>query len=152
VSGRTSVALSFLAQMDPGWKGLLLDRCRKYIRSRVRGSHWRRSDATPLGALRSRAKHASNEKHVTSFCPRNISCPPLRKKGLHGGGFGPLPRSEVNGLSEAVTGLLRPEAIAPRCAEPQRRVRQKQETFEAQYRHTSTPVFDLRTLPSRGQG
>jgi hypothetical protein len=33
---------------------------------------------------------------------------------------------------------LRPEAIAPRCAEPQRRVRQKQETFEAQYRHTST--------------
>jgi recombination protein RecA len=38
----------------------------------------------------------------------------------------------------AVTGLLRPEAIAPRCAEPQRRVRQKHETFEAQYRHTST--------------
>jgi hypothetical protein len=62
--------------------------------------------------------------------PEKYLIPSPHKKGLHDGGFGPLPRSEVNGLSE--------EAIAPRCAEPQRRVRQTQETFEAQYQHTST--------------
>jgi len=46
------------------------------------------------------------------------------KQGLHGGGFGPHPRSEANGLSQPVGELL-----APRCAEPQRRAPKKQETF-----------------------
>jgi RecA/RadA recombinase len=32
--------------------------------------------------------------------------PPPIKKGLHGGGFGPHPRTEVNGLSSAVRNLL----------------------------------------------
>ena len=70
--------------------------------------------------------------------PEKKLIPPSAKKGLHGGGFGPHPRSEVNGLPEAVTGLLRPDTMAPRCAEPARRVRQKQEIFEGQYRHTFT--------------
>ncbi|MEI9979868.1 MAG: hypothetical protein WDN23_12895 [Edaphobacter sp.] len=39
------------------------------------------------------------------------------KKGLHGGGCGGHPRNEVKGLSNAVSGLRHPEAIAPRCAE-----------------------------------
>jgi recombination protein RecA len=56
--------------------------------------------------------------------------PPTIRKGLHGGGFGPHPRTEAKGLSQAVSGLLRPEAIAPRCAEPQRSVRPKREVFE----------------------
>src|SRR5882757_4040849 len=43
--------------------------------------------------------------------------PPPAKKGLHGGGFGSHPRNEVRGLSDAVSGLLRPETIAPRCVE-----------------------------------
>lgn len=51
------------------------------------------------------------------------------KKGLHGGGCGGHPRNEVKGLPDAVSGLLRREAIAPRCAEPQRRVRSVRETF-----------------------
>jgi recombination protein RecA len=50
-------------------------------------------------------------------------------KGLHGEGCGGHPRGEVKGLADAVGGLLRPEAIAPRCAEPQRRVRPERETF-----------------------
>lgn len=33
-----------------------------------------------------------------------------------------------------MSGLLRPEAIAPRCAEPQRRVREKRENFDPSYR------------------
>jgi len=50
-------------------------------------------------------------------------------KGLHGGGCGGHPRGEVKGLADAVGGLLQPEAIAPRCAEPQRRARPERETF-----------------------
>lgn len=62
--------------------------------------------------------------------PEKYLVPAPVKKGLHGGGGGPHPRNEVKGLSEAVGGLLRPEAIAPRCAEPQRRIRQEREVFE----------------------
>jgi recombination protein RecA len=64
--------------------------------------------------------------------PDKSLVPPPIKKGLHGGGFGPHPRGEAKGLSDAVTGLLQPEAIAPRCAEPQRRVRQERTVFEPQ--------------------
>jgi recombination protein RecA len=55
--------------------------------------------------------------------PEKYLIPPLTKKGLHGGGFGGHPRNETRGLPEAVTGLLRPEAVAPRCAEPQPKIR-----------------------------
>jgi recombination protein RecA len=51
-------------------------------------------------------------------------------KGLHGGGCGGHPRGEVKGMEAAVSGLLRPEAIAARCAEPQRRVRVERAVFE----------------------
>jgi recombination protein RecA len=51
------------------------------------------------------------------------------KHGLHGGGCGGHPRNETKGLSEAVSGLLRPESFAPRCAEPQRRARVEREAF-----------------------
>jgi RecA/RadA recombinase len=61
--------------------------------------------------------------------PEQYFVPPAIKKGLHGGGFGPHPRNEIKGLSDAVDGLLRPEAIAPRCAEPQRRVKLEREVF-----------------------
>ena len=56
--------------------------------------------------------------------------PPPTKKGLHGGGFGSHPRNEVKGLSNAVSGLLKPEAFAPRCAGPQRRECPEKESFE----------------------
>jgi recombination protein RecA len=62
--------------------------------------------------------------------PEKYLIPPPAKKGLHGGGFGPHPRGEVKGLSDAIGGLLRSEAIAPRCAEPQRREHRPKETFE----------------------
>ncbi len=73
--------------------------------------------------------------------PEKYLVPPVAKKGLHGGGFGPHPRTEANGLSEAVRGLLRPEAIEPRCAEPKRRVHPKAEIFEPNLRQSSTNVI-----------
>lgn len=54
------------------------------------------------------------------------------KKGLHGGGCGGHPRNEVRGLPGAVSKLFQPEATAPQCAEPQRRIRPEPETFTPQ--------------------
>jgi hypothetical protein len=62
--------------------------------------------------------------------PEKYLIPPPIKKGLHGGGFGPHPRNEVKGLSDAVGGFLKVEVTAPRCAEPQRRIKPEQKIFE----------------------
>jgi recombination protein RecA len=66
--------------------------------------------------------------------PDKYLIPAPTKKGLHGGGFGPHPRNEVKGLSGAVSSFLRPETIAPRCAEPQPRGRWEPEVFEPNLR------------------
>ena len=42
--------------------------------------------------------------------------PPPTKQGLHGGGCGAHPRTEVKGLSEAISSLLRADLTAPRSA------------------------------------
>jgi recombination protein RecA len=76
--------------------------------------------------------------------PDKYLLPAQTKKGLHGGGFGPHPRGEAKGLSRAVSGLLRPETIAPRCAEPQRRVRERQSTFEPSYQQS--PMRGLQSM------
>lgn len=59
--------------------------------------------------------------------PKKCFVPPPVTKGLHGGGFGPHPRTEVKGVAEAVSELLRPEALTPRCASPQQRIRPERE-------------------------
>ena len=45
------------------------------------------------------------------------------------------------GLPEALSGLLRPEAIAPRCAEPQRRVLEPRGTFAPQPQPRTHSIF-----------
>jgi hypothetical protein len=70
----------------------------------------------------------------TFSLPEKYMVAPPTKKGLHGGGFGPHPRSEIKGLSGAVSGFLRSETIAPRCAEPQHRVRRESDVFEPNLR------------------
>jgi len=60
------------------------------------------------------------------------------KKGLHGGGCGGHPRNEIRGLPQAISGLLGPEAIAPRCAEPQRGVRKEREIIAPQTKPGAT--------------
>jgi hypothetical protein len=74
---------------------------------------------------------------------------PPTKKGLHGGGFGSHPRNEVNGLSSAVSGLLRPEAFAPRCAEPQRKERPAMEIFEPSTQRIAVKHSETATLSNR---
>ena len=62
--------------------------------------------------------------------PERFLVAPTAKHGVHGGGCGGHPRGEVKGLPEAVSGLLRPEALAPRCAEPLPRRKPEQKTFQ----------------------
>jgi len=120
-SGRTSLALSFIAQVTRtgsvcAWvdagdalqpesaaaAGVDLERL-LWVRCGV---------AEKSSTAVSEAKFRLPEKYLEHA--------PV-KKGLHGGGFGPHPRTEVKGMSEAVGNFLRPEAVGPRCAEPQPR-------------------------------
>jgi len=63
--------------------------------------------------------------------PDKYLVPRPAKQGLHGGGFGSHPRGEPKGLSGAVSGLLNPQSFAPRCAEPQLRLREENPSFIA---------------------
>lgn len=150
-SGRTSLALSFLAQMTQAEKvcawidvsdtldpesaaavGVDLSRL-LWVRCGVQ-------TATPVKPSTQR----------TFSLPQKYLVAPPAKKGLHGGGFGSHPRNEVKGLSGALNSLLKPEAFAPRCAEPQRSERPERQTFEPSAqrvtaKHGSTPT--LRNKP-----
>jgi hypothetical protein len=129
-SGRTSLALSFLAQMTQAAKvcawidvsdtldpesaaatGIDLSRL-LWVRCGVRT-----------------VSHARSAQRTFSLPEKYLVAPPA-KKGLHGGGFGSHPRNEVKGLSSAVGGLLKPKAFAPRGAQPQHKERLSEETFE----------------------
>ncbi|MFL6304627.1 MAG: recombinase RecA [Candidatus Sulfotelmatobacter sp.] len=57
----------------------------------------------------------------TFVIPEKYFAPPPIKKGLHGGGFGSHPRDEIKGISNAVSGLFRTEATIPHCVELQRK-------------------------------
>jgi hypothetical protein len=71
--------------------------------------------------------------------PEKYLVPKPIKRGLYGGGFGPHPRTEVRGLSEAVGDLFQANAIAPCCAEPQRRPHPEQVTADSSL-HSVTPA------------
>jgi recombination protein RecA len=55
---------------------------------------------------------------------------PPTKRGLHGRGFGPHPRNEQKGISNAVGDLFLPSGTTPRCAEPQGSIGRDAERFE----------------------
>jgi hypothetical protein len=128
-SGRTSIALSFLARMtreervcawidvsdelDPASAAAAGVDLRRLL--------WLRCGVTPTTARPASYQFELPEKYLGA---------PVAKKGLHGGGFGSHPRQEIKGLSNAVRELLEAKAITPRCAEPQHRAHCSQETVE----------------------
>ena len=128
-SGRTSLTLSFLARvtregMAAAWvdvtdsfdpesaaaAGVDLDRV-LWVRC---------GSATPKPVSPAAYRFALPEKYLV---PRQAM------KGLHGGGCGGHPRGEVKGLAQAVSGLLRPDVITPRCADAPPRVKREREVF-----------------------
>ena len=75
------------------------------------------------------ASHAKAEHRPFSISKGYFN-PPAVKKGLHGGGFGPHPRTEAKGLSKAVSGLLDTAPFTPRCAEPHHKPRPQRKIFK----------------------
>jgi recombination protein RecA len=132
-SGRTSLALSFVSQMTQAGKvcawvdvsNALDPESAAAMGVDLSRLLWVRCGVSP--SLNTQSVSTSTDGFTL---PEKYLIPPPVKKGLHGGGFGPHPRNEVKGLSDAVSGFLRLEATAPRCAEPQRRIKPEREEFE----------------------
>lgn len=145
-SGRTAVALSFVSQLTHAgrvcaWVDVSDALCPESAAAAgIELAHflWVRCGA-------------SNTKPSAEYrfsLPDKYLIPSPAKRGLHGGGCGGHPRGETKGLPEALHGLLRPEAIAPRCAEPQRRARAERETFAPQLQ-TSPRQANVRVSPCK---
>jgi len=112
-SGRTSVALSFLAQMtQAGRICCWIDVSNTFdpASAAAIGVDLTRLLWVRCGVAQTRVQRGARN----FFLPEKYLIPHPAKKELHCGGFGPHPRSEVNGLSEGEGGLLRPEAIPVR--------------------------------------
>lgn len=129
-SGRTSLALSFLARITQAGR----------VAAWIDGSDGLDPEsAAAAGVDLTRllwvrcgvgARHMPTGGETDFRLPEKFLVPAAVKKGLHGGGFGPHPRTEIKGIAGAVGELLRPEALAPRCAEAQPRVKRERETCE----------------------
>jgi len=78
--------------------------------------------------------------------PEKYLAPRIPKKGLHGGGFGPHPRTEITGLSNAVGDLLQP-SLGPRCVEPLRKPRVQQQSFELDMQKAESRKVTKRSEP-----
>lgn len=127
-SGRTSLALSFIAGITrTGRVAAWIDV----------SDAWDPESAASAGVELSRVlwircgyplKSSIECSRETFRVPDQCLVAPPSKKGLHGGGFGPHPRTEAKGLPNAVSELFRPSAIAPRCAEPQPRMKPERES------------------------
>ncbi|HEY1575686.1 MAG TPA: recombinase RecA [Terracidiphilus sp.] len=127
-SGRTSAAISFLARATQAAKVCAwIDVSNAFDPASAAASG---VDLARLLWVRCGVSEMSTARPNHDFVlPDTYYVPPPAKKGLHGGGFGSHPRNEVRGLSDAVSGLLRPEAISPRYAELQRCARLVQKSF-----------------------
>lgn len=138
-SGRTSVALSFLSRMTQTAKvcaWIDVSNTLDPVSVAAAGVNLARLLWVRCGVMQKTIEPTNRGFAL----PEKYLVPPAAKKGLHGGGFGHHPRTEAKGLSQAVRGLLRPEAIEPRYAEPQHRVRPGTEVFEPNLRQSATNV------------
>jgi len=133
-SGRTAVALSFLSRMTHAGRVCAWVDVSDTLSpesAAAEGVDLARLLWARCGVSQSQARRSAEYKFSL---PEKYLVSAAIKKGLHGGGCGGHPRGETKGLSEAVSGLLRPEAIAPRCAEQQRRIQAEREIFTPQSR------------------
>jgi recombination protein RecA len=136
-SGRTALALSFVAQITKAervcaWidvSNALSPESAAASGIDLKRLLWVRCGVEPTGI------NSRSTSHDSFVLPEKYLPPPAVKRGLHGGGFGPHPRMEVKGLPDGISDLLKGEVIAPhsiepKCAEPQRRARPERETLE----------------------
>jgi hypothetical protein len=128
-SGRTVVALSFLSRLTHTGKVCAwVDVSDAFIPESAAAAGVSLSRVLWVRCGASKAEPKPPAAYKFSL-PDKYMIPASARKGLHGGGCGGHPRNETKGLPEAVSGLLRQEAIVPRCAEPQQRIRAERESF-----------------------
>jgi recombination protein RecA len=128
-SGRTSLALTFLAGITRAGKvcawvdvsNTLHPESAAAIGVDLSHMLWVRCGLSQTG----KARQSSQPK--INF-PEKYTVPPPVVKGLHGGGFGPHPRTEAKGLSTSVSDLF--GSHAPCCGEPMRKPRPRREVYD----------------------
>jgi RecA/RadA recombinase len=139
--GRTSVALSFLARITEANKvcaWIDVSNNLDPVSAAAVGVNLNKLLWVRCGAQQTITVSASRRFRLPG---RYITPSPI-KKGLHGGGFGPHPRTEVRDLSDAVGDLF-----APHGAQPQHRPRPQKESSEPSF----TPVTQTRRSPKRAK-
>ncbi len=134
-SGRTALALSFVAQVTRAEKVCAWVDTSDALNPESAAACgvdlarllWVRCGVTRLDNVRP----VLHERMEGGFSvPKNYFVPKPGIKGLHGGGMGGHPRGEARGMGAAVSGLLQPDVTA-RCAEPQQKVREERGAVEA---------------------
>jgi recombination protein RecA len=140
-SGRTAIALSFLARLTQTNKVCAwIDVCDNLDPASAAACG---VDLARLLWVRCGVTEQTQRATHNFQLPEKYLAPRAIKKGLHGGGSGTHPRNEVRGLSNAIDGLMQAESIAPRCAEPQSRARQEQkESFTPAYQPATKSRFN----------
>lgn len=137
-SGRTSVALSFIARLTQAEKV-----CAWIDVSNALDPTSAAAAGVPLGSLlwvRCGVQPSQPVSYGRRFVlPQQYLAPPPIKRGLHGGGFGPHPRTESKGLSQAIGDLF-----ALRAAEPQHPTPPKQSAGDPTPAHAPQPVLPRR--------
>jgi recombination protein RecA len=121
-SGRTSLALSFLAGLTHAGKVCAWIDVSNSLRPEsvaAAGVDLQRLLWVRCGVVEQTEGFGSPKKHFT--LPEKYLIPLPIKRGLHGGGFGPHPRNEQKGLSNVVGDLFPSNAGTPRRGELQRR-------------------------------
>jgi hypothetical protein len=134
-SGRTALALSFVAQLTRAEKVCAwvdVSDALSPESAAACGVDLARLLWVRCGVVRPVGAQPVFEKEGTRgggfSVPKKYFVPKPAIKGLHGGGMGSHPRGEAKGMETAVSGLLRAE---PRCSEPQRRAQTEREVFES---------------------
>lgn len=123
-SGRTSLALAFLARITQAGRVAACIDVEDQLdpeSAAAAGIDLKRLLWVRCGVPVKAATHPPDNNFRL---PEKFLIPSAIKKGLHGGGFGPHPRTEINGLAAAVSQLLQRESRADSqpAVKPQREV------------------------------
>ena len=133
-SGRTSVALSFLARITEANKVCAWIDVSNTLDPASAAAVG--IDLKKLLWVRCGVQQAVEPRVARRFrLPEKYFIPSPIKRGLHGGSFDPHPRTEVRGLSDAVGDLF-----TPRCVEPQHRSQAQKDIAEPSLRPVTQAV------------
>lgn len=138
-SGRMSLALSFLSQITAMGKVCAwIDASNTFNPASAASVG---VDLKRLLWVRCGVREGLSERETRKFAlPSSCFAPKPATKGLHGGGHGTHPRTEVKGLSAAVDKFLSNDAVSARCAEPISKSRPTPQHFEANFQTSTASV------------